>query len=101
MSADFLRLTHGVLEHRLRVHLPAFQSFEQSGATPLEQLGMDARSVGRLLQTVESMLGIAVLRADLPPGVLQTPNTLLAFLSAAALEHALGAPGQGTGCTSA
>jgi hypothetical protein len=91
VSAASLRLAHRALEQWLREHLHAFESFERSGAAPLEQLGMDAVGAAQLLLAVGSTLGIALPDAGPPRGVLQTPNTLLAFLSAAAMEHALGA----------
>lgn len=91
MSAVLLRQAHCALEHWLREHLHAFESFEHSGAAPLEQLGMDARSAARVLPALGDALGIALPEAGTPRGVFQTPNTLLAFLCAAAMEHALGA----------
>lgn len=89
MNNDRLCLARSTLEQGLREHLRDFHGFERSGASPLELLGMDSHRATRLLAGVGDVLGIALPSAPTHRGVFQTPNTLLAFLCAAAMEHAL------------
>ena len=88
MNNDCLYLAHKKVEQWLREHAHDFESFERSGALRLELLGMDSHRMTQLLPGLGHILGIG-LPPFIHPGVFQTPNTLLALLCSAALEHAL------------
>ena len=90
MMDDRLGLARNTLEQLLRERLRSFEGFERNGATSMEHLGIDPENMGQLLPTIGRVLRIALPDHDRHKGILQTPNTLLAFVSAAVLESAWG-----------
>lgn len=90
MNDNRLDLASYALEQLLRQQLRLFHSFEVSGTTPMEQLGIDARHAAQLVPLIERTLGIALPDFPRHNGVFQTPNMLLAFVCATELERAMG-----------
>ena len=88
MSDDQLSRAQAALDHLLRSQFPAYHGFEASGSVSMEQLGMDSLRAINLLLALEESLGFPLPDEHINADVFQTPNTLLAFVNAAAQMQA-------------
>lgn len=86
LSNDRLHQARTALEKRLREHLRDFESFEETGASVLDLQGTNSNRMAHLLTEISMSLGISLPLTPIPYAVFQTPNSLLAFLSAAVME---------------